>query len=74
MVTITQYADGKATPIIDRDTVEDAETFLDGLSGKYWGLPGFLAKREPGQLIIKTRVIGAAGWTITSMYKIEDAA
>lgn len=73
MVTITQHRTGETTQnIVILDTTECAEEFLDRLSGNYWGLPGFNARREPGALIIEATVIG--GTTSTTTYKIENDA
>lgn len=60
MVTITSTRPGENTEtLIDNiATTEDAETILDRMSGDYWGLPGFTAKRETGKLIISAKPIG----------------
>jgi hypothetical protein len=76
MVTITKSTGNTGTPesIVILDTTEDAETFLDKLSGNYWGIPGFLATRTPGRLEIKAQAYGE-GWRILSTYTAKaDAA
>jgi hypothetical protein len=74
MVTITQTRDNQTDNLVIVNTVEDAETFLDGLAGKYWGLPGFKAKREGNTLTITACVIGGA-WEVASVYTaVPDAA
>lgn len=75
MVTITKYTETN-TPdnLVIVETTEDAEAFLDGLAGSYWGLPGMKARREPGQLVVEARIVGSSEWSKISTYKIETEA
>lgn len=74
MVTITETRDNQTSNLVIVGTTEDAETFLDGLAGRYWGVPGFKAKRDGNELVISANVIGE-GWRISSTYRaVPDAA
>lgn len=76
MVTITKHTGTETTDnLVIVETTEDAEAFLDGLAGSYWGLPGMNARREPGRLIVESRVVGSSEWAVLSTYDIQpDAA
>lgn len=76
MVTITKHTDTDTTDnLVIVETTEDAEAFLDSLAGSYWGLPGMKARREPGRLVVESRVVGSSEWAILSTYDITiDAA
>jgi len=76
MVTITKTSGNFGIPegVVILDTIEDAETFLDKLSGSYWGMPGFRATRRPGRLEIEAQAHGE-GWRTLSTYTAKaDAA
>lgn len=74
MVTITETRDDQTNNLVIVSTTEDAETFLDGLAGRYWGIPGFKAKRDGDKLIVSANVVGE-GWRVSSIYTaVPDAA
>lgn len=75
MVTITKHTGTETTDnLVIVETTEDAEAFLDGLAGSYWGLPGMKARREPGRLVVESRVVGSSEWATLSTYVATDAA
>lgn len=74
MVTITRTnTDNTTDNIVILDTTEDAETFLSGLAGRYWGIPGFKAKLSPtgDHLTVSAAVVGG-GWRTLSTYTTKD--
>lgn len=74
MVTITETRDNQTNNLVIVNTVEDAETFLDGLAGRYWGVPGMLASRDGDTLVISAKVVGGE-WRTSSIYTaVPDAA
>lgn len=78
MVTVTATRSGTTTPVLDFHTTEDADAWLDMLSGLYWAEPSMLAARTGHTLTIYANTpdispeIPADHRQIIATYQIED--
>lgn len=70
MTTIVHTRDTGAENLVVLSNPEAAEEFLDGLTDRYEGLPGFHAERTPGTLTITGNTIGE-GTRVVSTYTIN---